>query len=71
LQTRPSTYTQLTNTTIWPNGGNISADGNYVAFVSGADFTGSNPNHGQKLFLLHVPTNTVTQISNSGPGDVY
>jgi len=51
FDTTTNTFTQITNTTTYPNGGNISEDGNHIAFVSGADITGGNPTHGQKLFL--------------------
>lgn len=60
------TVNQVTKTTA---GGSfppaINADGTRLAFISAADLTGSNPDGNDEIFLFDVPSDIMTQITNT------
>lgn len=47
----------------------ISGNGNRIAFRSSAD-RGSNPDESDEWFILDIPTNTITQITDSQPAPI-
>ena len=63
--TTTSGIIQVTNTT---GGGStlpaINADGTRIAFVSGANPTGQNPNGGIEIYLFHSTTGIISQVTD-------
>ena len=46
----------------------ISGDGNRIAFISGEDLLGTNPDGGREVFLLDLGTSMLRQLSDVGAG---
>jgi len=66
---RANGFTQVTNTAAAAGIGginvtaSISGNGTCVAFVSFADLTGGNGDHGEEIFLYNAVTSNITQIT--------
>jgi uncharacterized repeat protein (TIGR01451 family) len=59
-------FTQVTNSTGFLSlsvNASISGNGTCVAFVSFADLTGGNADHGEEIFLFNAVTSNITQIT--------
>jgi len=74
VDTTAGTLTQITNSTggeplLENYSASINADGTHIAFVSGRDLTGSNPDSTLEIFLFNTVTNAFTQVTNATAGD--
>jgi Tol biopolymer transport system component len=69
-----ATLTQLTDYTQAESGGTIfalrvSGNGERIVFDGSADLTGQNPENNTEVFLYDIPTQTITQITQTESGD--
>jgi len=74
VDTTAGTLTQITNSTggeplLENYSASINADGTHIAFVSGRDLTGSNPDSTLEIFLFNTVTNAFSQVTNATAGD--
>jgi len=73
VDTTAGTVTQITNSTggeplLESYSASISADGTFIAFVSGRDLTGNNSDSSLEIFLFNTVTSAFTQVTDATAG---